>query len=58
MRQYSKVRSFQKSYVKDTSGFAQSELMYPVDWVPAVDVKIKRKQVNGSDEMVLNKARI
>lgn len=55
MRQYFiRSGSFQKSYVKDTSGFAQSKLMYPVDLgAVRVDVKIKRKQVYGSDELVL-----
>ena len=41
--------SFQRSYVKDTSGFAQSKLMYPVD-LGAVRLDIESRRVTSGNE--------
>lgn len=41
--------SFQRSYVKDTSGFAQSKLMYPVD-LGAVRLDVKTVRIKTKHE--------
>ena len=41
--------SFQRSYVKDTSGFAQSRLMHPVD-LGAVLLDIQSRRVTAANE--------
>lgn len=47
--------SFQRSYVKDTPGFAQSKLIYPVDLgAVRIDIKAARYYDDGSDMMMLH----